>query len=188
MMRIRVLVSGEDGQVDAAEAVKRHARFSSQSSGLSIEVDAVEHLAGLWNLGRLDLLGRQLADAASRLAKGKPGIVRSAVLDARDVPFHLFEPPEKRGGEAHISRFFMLDREREGWFPLPGWGHEDPEELFAYVEANRDELLRPERSHGLEKPPMLRVPAPIGELKKQLKAAAVTAEAAFAYATSQEDT
>lgn len=187
-MRIRLFVYVDDELVEARKAIAAKVRFSADSCAMSIEVDGQEYLKGHWNMGRIDLVTHQLEDCLARLANGGPGIIRSGVLGWTGVPFHLFEPPDPAGGRAHISRFFIEgDEEREGWFPLAGWGHSDPEELFAWVEAHRAELLTPDAAIRRGKPPMVRVPAPFAELKKQLKGAAATGRALVKYAATLED-
>jgi hypothetical protein len=172
-MRITLFLYVDDVLVEAREALAAGARFSPESCALGLEIDGVEYLKGHWNMGRIDLVTRQLEDCARRLAAGAPGLVRSGVLGWTGVPFHLFEPPEVPGGMAHVSRFFITnDADRESWFPLAGWGHRDPAELFAWVEAHKAELLQPDDALRRQKPPMVRVPAPLRELIDQLAAAA----------------
>jgi hypothetical protein len=169
MMNIRLFLYVDDKLVEARQALAAGARFSPESCGLGLEIGGVEYLKGHWNMGRVDLVTAQLEDCAQRLATGAPGIVRSGVLGWTGVPFHLFEPPETPNGMAHISRFFIEgDPDRESWFPLAGWGHRDPEELFAWVEAHKAELLTADSAIRREKPPMVHVPAPLPELIAQL--------------------
>lgn len=161
----------------------RDAPVDAESSALSMEVDGVEYLAGAWNLGPVELLTRQIEDCLGRLREGRPGIVRSAVVGRSGVPFHLFEPPAEPGQPARISRFFLDDDpDRELWFPLAGWGHGDPEELFAWVESHRSELLTPASAIARRKPPMVLVPAPFDELLAELEGVAEVGRAVVARA------
>lgn len=172
-MRTALYLFVDDRLVEAREALAAGARFSPESCALGLEIDGVEYLKGHWNMGRIDLVTRQLEDCARRLATGSPGLVRSGVLGWTGVPFHLFEPPEVPGGPAHVSRFFITgDADRESCFPLEGWGGRDAAELYAWVEAHKAELLQPDEALRRHKPPMVRVPVPLPELIAQLHAAA----------------
>lgn len=174
-MRITLFLYVDNALVEARKALAAGARFSPESCALGLEIDGVEYLKGHWNMGRIDLVARQLEDCARRLAAGSPGLVRSGVLGWTGVPFHLFEPPEEPGGPAHVSRFFITDdADRESWFPLEGWGGRDAAALYAWVETHRAELLQPDEALRRHKPPMVRVPVPLPELIDQLLAAAAT--------------
>jgi len=173
MMRIILLLYVDDALVEAREALATGARFSPESCGLGLEIDGVEYLKGHWNMGRVDLVTRQLEDCARRLAAGTPGLVRSGVIGWTGVPFHLFEPPEVPGGPAHVSRFFITgDADLESSFPLEDWGQRGPAALYAWVDAHKAELLQPDEALRRQKPPMVRVPVPLPELIDQLRAAA----------------
>lgn len=168
MISIRLHLSVDDDWVPAAEVLRDDLPIRTDACSLSLLVGGVEHLLGLWNLGRVDLLVDQAADCARRLRDEQPGIVRSAVLDGTDVPFHLFDPPDEPGGPAHVSRVFITDREVERWFPVPGWSSHDPEELFEWIDRHRSTLLARHAVQPGDRPPMRRVPVAFDDLLAEL--------------------
>jgi hypothetical protein len=135
------------------------------SSSLRFEVDGREYAAGEWNLGPVSLLVDQIEVGVRRLERGEPAIVRSAVLDRTGVPFHLFEP---KGDHVLVSRFFLdHDPDIEDLSPV-GDDSPDARELYAYVAAHRDELLRPEPAVARRKPVLVGVSVPTDQVVASL--------------------
>lgn len=91
----------------------------------------------------LDVLEAMCVGAADRLVAGRPALLRSVVDDV--ATWLLFEP------DADVVRPAVLrdvGAPYARWFPIadpPGWTNPPgaAEELYAYVAANRDRLLRP---------------------------------------------
>ncbi|HEY4332794.1 MAG TPA: hypothetical protein VGM78_09500 [Ilumatobacteraceae bacterium] len=170
MISIDLYLDVEQEWVLARTVLERDLPIRTDVSSLSLKIDGTEYLLGQWNLGRVDLLTDEIEDCAARLRAAGPGIVRSAIFDRHGVPYHLFDPPAHDGAEAHVSRFFINDDEASGWFPLTGWGLQDPAQLFEWVERHRSELLTAEEAIRRREMPMVRVPAPVDQLLEELDA------------------
>ncbi len=178
MITIRLFLSVGDSWVPATTVMRDHRdQVDVDSSSISMVIDGTEHLLGLWNLGRVDLIVAQAEDCVQRLSAGGPAILRSAVLDRQHVPFHLFEPPEHRGAPAHITRFFADNSPAESWFPLAGWGLRDPAVLFEWVADHRSDLIKNAPADDLDEPAMIRVPVDLDELISELADLASTGRA-----------
>ncbi len=188
MITIQLYLAVHDSWVPATTATRnREELLDVDSCSISIIIEGTEHLLGLWNLGRIDLIVAQAEDCVQRLTAGGPAILRSAVLDRQHVPFHLFEPPEVPGGQAHITRFFADGSPAEHWFPLPDWGLRDPVVLFEWVAANRTAITTSTPPDDQDDPPMVRVPVDIDRLISELAGLARTGQTVLDLAQARAD-
>lgn len=164
-MRLMLAVDGDWADAEEVIALDRLPVVDTESCKIGWEIGGVEYLRDWWNMGRLELVAAQARDCVERLRRRDPAILRSAVLGVSGVPFHLVEPGEDEGERVgYVSRFFIPDLDVESWFPLAGWGLEDPADLFDFVAQHRDELpqsLFPDEEYA---PDMVRVPASLDDL------------------------
>lgn len=170
MIALALHLSVGDEWVPATDVLRDDLPIRTDACSLSLRIDGVEHVLGWWNLGRVDLVTDQAEDCARRLRDDGPGLIRSAVLDGTDVPFHLFDPPDEPGGPAHISRVFVTDRDVERWFPVRGWSSHAPEELFDWIDRHRSTLLARHAAQPGDRPAMRRVPVALDDLLAELDA------------------
>ena len=171
---IRLHLAVDDEWVPADLVVAEGLPINADASALSIVIDDTEHLLDVWNLGRVDLITAQADDCVRRLRRTEPAILRSAVLGVLGVPYLLFDPPEREGESARVSKFFITDDLVGSWLPLPGWGVDDPQDLFDWVEQHRSELLGPAAAEPEDGDPMVELPVPFDELLGQLEVLAAT--------------
>ena len=75
---------------------------------------------------------------------------------------------------ARVSKFFITDDLVGSWLPLPGWGVDDPQDLFDWVEQHRAELLGPVAAEPEDGDPMVELAVPFDELLGQLEVLAAT--------------
>jgi hypothetical protein len=178
-MRLMLAVEGNWADAEQVLALDRLPAVDTDSCMIGWEIDGVEYLDDWWNMGRLDLIAAQAEDCVERLRRSDPAILRSAVLGVTGVPFHLVEPDDDDEGVGYVSRFFIPDLDVESWFPLPGWGLDDPEDLFDYVARHRDEFPLSAFPDEKYAPDMVRVPASLDDLIDGFALLAATARSAL---------
>jgi hypothetical protein len=110
-------------------------------ASVSVVVDGEERLADRLSLGPLEDLVAQLEPARARLADGRPGLVRSGVLDVEDGNYLLLEPAD---GAVSLSVVSTDELPASGWFPHGPWA----DQLYEYVARHRDAMLAATRSAG----------------------------------------
>jgi hypothetical protein len=103
-------------------------------SALSLVIDDDERWGARLSLGALGPLVAQLPQAAERLERGEPAVLRAAVFDVPLASFLLFEPEgdlvvASLGGSPELSD--------PRWMPYGTAA----DELYAFVAAHRDELV-----------------------------------------------
>ena len=118
MSVIELLVYDEDGDelVSAAQVVAEGLAFYEEGAALGLASDQGAKLGEDFNLGRVDLLAPQLAEAARRLAGEKDALIRAADLDEPEVPYLRFECA---GDKVWVSAFLVDDREMRRVWPIP---------------------------------------------------------------------
>jgi hypothetical protein len=103
-------------------------------------IGGIDYVGEAWSLGPLDRLVLQLEYVRARLEQDQVALLRSGVEDQLDVPYYLFEPD---GAAVRVSGFIIPDRTVGTVFSIDvdGFGGADPERLYDYVRAHREELL-----------------------------------------------
>jgi hypothetical protein len=134
---------------------------------LFLEIDGVEHVAGKWNLGSLDVVIRQLSAALDRLRRFEIALVRSAVDGLAGVPLYLFEP--LGASVVAISSIYLpSDDPHVHDYPIDRGIPGAELLLYAYVAKERVRLLDYGDLDQLDPAVFVGVRVPVGELLSSL--------------------